>query len=384
MRKSFVIFAALVLGIVYSVPASAKVHVGGIVFMDAYMHDADKDHVTNAPTTFTSGTDDWQQTELEIPDITRLFGKWTNDAGDVGMHIELGLGNPNASQVQSNSVRLRLAYGWWMFSPGTKLVVGQTHNFMSPLNASQLLGWESGGLHLHGRGFGNIHSGRQPLVGLDMKFGDAYGLKVALVEPRNAADISYPGAAGNEETTIPRLDAVLSMKFGSFAIYPSISYVKVEFEETAGADNSYAITCYSLGIKYASGPFTASGEYNFGQNWRSSTYLIIVWEAGPQMNGNTIEDTDNYGYWVDLAYKTGAATIHAIYGSQGSESWSTQGDVERERTMYGISVPISVAETFIIRPEYMIYDWGQIKTPGAADTKLGEETIAGVQFQIKF
>lgn len=384
MRKSFVIFAALALGIVYSVPVSAKVHVGGIVFMDAYMHDADKDHVTNAPTGFTGGTNDWEQTELEIPDITRLFGKWTNDAGDVGMHIELGLGNANASQGQGNSVRLRHAYGWWVFSPDMKLVVGQTHNFMSPLNASQLLGWESGGLHALGWGFGNVYSGRQPLVGLDMKFGDATGLKVALVEPRNAADITYPGAAGNEETTIPRLDALLTINFGSFALYPSISYVKAEFDETAGADNSHDITCYSLGVKYANGPFTATGEYNFGVNWKSSTYLISTWEVGPTMNGNTIEDTDNYGYWVDLAYKTGAATIHAIYGSQGSESWSAQGDIERERTMYGLSVPISVAKTFIIRPEYMIYDWGDIKTPGAADTKLGEETIAGVQFQVKF
>jgi len=405
MRKLFVVFAAVAFAIAFSMPALAKVHVGGVVFMDAYMHSADKDHVTNGPTTFASGTNDWEQTEFEIPDITRLFGKWTNDAGDVGMHIELGLGNANASQVQNNSVRLRHAYGWWMISPGMKLVAGQTHNFMSPLNASQLLGWESGGLHVLGWGFGNIYSGRQPLVGLDMKLGDAYGLKVALVEPRNATDISNlsvpatygwdgttytqldpgdPGLGGNEETTIPRLDAVLTMKFGPVALYPSISYVKAEFDETGAADSSYDITCYSLGVKYATGPFTATGEYNFGVNWKSSTYLIRTWEVGPTMNGNTIEDTDNYGYWIDLAYKTGPATIHAIYGSQGSESWSAAGDIERERTMYGVSVPISVAEIFIIRPEYMVYDWGDIKTPGAADTNLGEETIAGVQLQIKF
>ncbi len=382
MRKLLVVFTAFALVLAFGIPAMAKVHMGGIIFMDAYMHDVDKDASWLKP-----GTNDWEQTEFEVPDITRLYGKWSNDAGDVGMHIELGLGGPNSVQNEADSVRLRHAYGWWKFSPNMKLIAGQTQAFVAPLNPPQLLGEESGGLHVVGLGFGNFDAYRHPLVGLDMNLGEALGLKLALVEPRDAgADLGHPAGVGNDETTTPRFDAALTIKFGPLTLIPSLSYAEAEFDETGAVESSYDVTAYSLGAKFATGPFSLSGEYSMGVNWGSSTNLLLgIWDPGPQMNGNSIEDTDHYAYWIAGGYKFGKATLNVYYGSQGSEAYAGgAGDDERARDMYGANLPIVVGKTFIIRPEYTVYDWGEVDWAGGGTTELGEETIAGVQFQIVF
>ncbi len=393
MRKLFILFAACALIAAFTVPAIAKVHMGGIVFLDAYYHEFDKEACLAS--VGPGGTNDWSQTEMEIPDITRLYGKWTNDAGDVGMHIELGLGNQNGSEVQNNSVRLRHANAWWKINPTLTLLVGQADGSFSNLNVSQMLGEEGNRLHVIGLGFGNIYCGRNPQIRLEVKFSDAVSFKVALLDPHGAAGaIGNPGVGGTEESTLPRIDMVLPIKFGPLFLEPGLSYHKVEFDEvTAGMDDSFDIIAYGLGVKFSAGPLTISGEYTIGQNWANAgtdQNILQLWEnvwgiGGVQINASgSFEDSDDFAYWVDLAYKAGTATFHFIYGCQGSEAWTAAGDVETERTMYGVSIPIAVAKTFIIRPEYMVYDWGEVKSPGAADTELGEEIVAGVQFQIVF
>ena len=159
--------------------------------------------------------------------------------------------------------------------------------------------------------------------------------------------------------------------------------VVAEFDEvTPGMDSSYDITCYSLGVKFATGAFSIAFEYNMGVNWNYSNFVLGPWDPGPQLNGTRVEDTEHVGYWVDLANGTG--TIHAIYGMESSTAWTASGDQERERTMMGVNWSIGVAKTFIIMPEYFVYNWGKVRTPGATTTELGKETLMGVQFRIVF
>ncbi len=397
MRKLIVLFAAMALIVTVTVPVMAKVHIGGIVFVDAYYHQFDEDACKAG--VGPDGTNDWTQTEMEIPDMTRLYGKWTNKAGDVGMHIELGLGNQNGSEAQGNSVRLRHAYGWWKINPTIKLIVGQTGGSFANLNPSQMLGQESNRAHASGQGFGNIFCGRNPGVRLEAKFSDAVSLKVSLLDPHGSKAGVVPnppaGWTGNEESTLPRIDIVVPIKFGPLYLEPGVSYHKVEYDQvTAPQDDSFDIIAYCIGLKFSAGPFTFSGEYTIGQNWANAgneQLKIPNWEnkfgaiGGAQLNATGgVEDSEDHAYWVDLAFKVRTATIHAIYGCQGSDAWTAAGDVETERQMYGMSIPIAVAKAFIIRPEYMVYDWGDVKKPGVADKNLGEETIAGIQFQIVF
>jgi len=54
--------------------------------------------------------------------------------------------------------------------------------------------------------------------------------------------------------------------------------------------------------------------------------------------------------------------------------------------MVGLSVPITLAKGFSLRPEFMWYDDGDLKQngPGGSSTDLGKYSIYGVQFQITF
>ena len=128
---------------------------------------------------------------------------------------------------------------------------------------------------------------------------------------------------------------------------------------------------------------------------RSFTEIVLVAaeHAACTLRAGITMVRDMGGYqWIDLGLKVGPATIHAVYGYQEMDAFcwngpNFEGEIEYERQMYGISVPIAVAKTFIIRPEVFFYDWGEIDIPtwgGINDIPLGDEIIGGIQFQIVF
>lgn len=406
MKKILMITVAALLCLGFAMPAMAKVHVGGIVFLDAYYHRWDAEGALGWAG--VPGTDDWQQLEIEIPDITRLYGKWTNDDGNVGMHIELGLGNANGAEVQNNSVRLRYAYAWWQITPMFKLTVGQQDQVYSPLLPQQMLGEESGWLHVVGLGFGNIGQGRDPMIRLDIKFNDWIGLAFGMSDPRDGNPAgTYLG--GNEENVWPQWSVAIPIHAGPVQIIPSAMWQKQKWDEASAnisADSGYMTSVYSLSVAGAFGPFSFAAEGAFGQNWGDMSALLgvtgsevlLTWNVpfglyGAMYDNNfNLVDSDNAAFWVQAGFKVGPATIYAVYGWQEEDVYfavgGQEGEVEFERQMYGISVPIAVAKTFIIRPEFFVYDWDQIDFPSwagpGADVPLGKEYIGGIQFQIVF
>jgi hypothetical protein len=170
----------------------------------------------------------------------------------------------------------------------------------------------------------------------------------------------------------------------------------------AGSDDEITTYAYTLGLKAGFGPVTFEAEFNDGKNWGDQDFLGIgiaannggMGGAMPYLETTTgkqmLADTDMMGYWGDLAFKFGPATAHLIYGSQRYETnnYLVQGIKCKQRTqMYGVSVPIAVAKTFIIRPELMWYDLDQLDFSGYnanADRDLGKYWIGGLQFQIVF
>jgi hypothetical protein len=157
MKKLFVIGLAALLLVAFSVPVMAKVKIGGIIFTDFYYLDRDKQNVFNP----ARGTASYSNTVIQLPNITRLYARWTNE-DNVGMYIEFGLGQTSGSVEGANDdgVTLRHAYGWWDISPAFQIMAGKTTTPFSPLNPSQLVGTRSGSLNIIGVGYGDFYAGR--------------------------------------------------------------------------------------------------------------------------------------------------------------------------------------------------------------------------------
>jgi hypothetical protein len=403
MKKIPVLTIALILYLCFAMPATAKVHVGGLVALDFYYHRFDADAAqTLAP---VPGTDDWQQLEIEIPGHTRLNANWVDDDGSVGMFIELGLGGENGA----TGVTLRHAYGWWKIHPMFKLLAGHTDGSFATLNPGQVLGMNGAFppmVHIIGIGFGNLYEGRVPQLRLETTFNDMVTWKIAAADNRTVED----DILGNEENVWPRVDTMLALNFGPLYVEPGFSWSKGKHDEGSqniGAATSFNVFAFVLGFKFGIGPFSLAGEGVYGRNMACGDGWATFTMAGPGVLGPEydnqfdLENSEDMAFWFDGAFKVGPADIHLIYGFQNTQGFMwwlgpgldvKEGEMEWTRQMLGISVPITVAEIFIIRPELFWYDWGSVEldedfkndNPGIEDLHVGHEIVGGVSFWVIF
>ncbi len=409
MKKLFIVGIAALLLVVFTVPAMAKVKMGGIIFTDFYYLDRDK-----ANSIFWgTGPDSLTNTTIQVPNITRVYARWTNE-DNVGMYIELGIGEDGGNTyskdgkpvnyVSNVGATVRHAYGWWEVTPSFRIMAGKTTTPLSPLNPSQLIGMRSGSLNVIGVGYGNYYSGRAAQVRGTFKFSKAVRLEVALVDPSGINVFGdYGPWLGSEasdyqtNTKIPRIDIGCPVYVGPVSLYPSFMYQHRTVDRIGdlnnGIDNDVDTYVGSLGVKAGFGPFGISAEGNYGQNWGNS-WANTGGSTPSRISGaflntasNDIEDAETYSFWVDLSYKLGPITPHLMYGQEKTETKAMVGTVcvdrEAKSQMWGISVPIDLAKGFRVRPELMWYDDGDDEIAGT-DTDRGKYAIYGVQFQITF
>jgi hypothetical protein len=426
MKKLTVIGIATLLLVAFTMPAMAEVHIGGLIFTDMYYFDRDKDNqwfrtagiVTGAPV-----GEGLTETRIQLPIITRLYGRWTNE-DNVGMYIEFGLGGPTSMTGSllhdiDDAVNVRHAYGWWDVNPAFTLMVGHSTTPFSPLFPSQLLGTMSGEFNIVGLGYGDFYSGRFPQVRGTFKFGKMAKLEIALVNANNTGALFQNEAgilvgrpnSGNEPYTeagfgvqrdskLPRVDITLPLYLGPVQVYPGFLYQHKSFNvtpvsgvTTGNPDTSIDTIVGSLGIKAGFGPFAIAAEGNYGQNWGNTPSVIGFSPAGllstAYLNDKgEVQNTDTYSFWVDVSFKFGPITPHVMYGQMKSKMdgkfYNTgTSDMEAKSQMIGFSVPIQLAKGFSIRPECVWYDDGDISS-NQPSVHCGKYAIYGVQFQITF
>ena len=403
MKKICFMISTIFCCMLFVSPAGAKVHVGGAAVLDGYYHRFDSDGAANV---LGLGTDDWQQLKIEVPTDTNLHAEWVNDAENVGMYIELELGGANGS----TAVALSDAHGWWQITPMFRLVAGNTDGSFATMEPEQVLGKESG--HSAGEGFGNLADNSNPQLRLETKFNDVVAVHISVLANRAFDPLEGPG---NEENVWPRFDIIVPINIGYFYFEPGFSWSKVKYDERyfpggKDVDKTFYVWAAALGIQFAYGPFTLTAEGTIGENLATANYGGPFPAdgpggdyIGPELDVSSdfedwmLVDSEDLSFFVDLGFQIGPATIHAIYGYQETEVflgwWSLlwpddQGEMTCRHQMYGVSVPINVAEIFIIRPELFVYDWGDVdipdRIPGAQDIPLGKEIIGGVQFLVEF
>ena len=231
-------------------------------------------------------------------------------------------------------------------------------------------------------------------------FSDMLQLKLSIVDPDtndySTADPLPAALGGNAENEIPRIDVALPINFGAVNLAPGFTYLKRDYDEvTPGNDDSASVWAVSLAAKAAFGPVTITGEVQGGQNLgRTVSNWWGVDACNPQTFGPAgavkIADSDYMGYWMDLAYKVGKVTIHGILGGQQTDNDGDPSipqdaaEFDVTRTMYGITLPISVSKGFTIQPELMFYDFGNDNEYAGVQTDDGEERVFGIQFELRF
>jgi hypothetical protein len=412
MKKLFVIGIAALLLVAFSVPAMAKVKIGGIIFTDFYYLDRNKENST----AWGTGADSYQVTTIQVPNITRLYGRWTNE-DNVGMYIEFGVGQTSGAVNgnTSSGVALRHAYGWWDVNPNFTIMAGKSTTPFSPLNPSQLVGTRSGTVNIIGVGYGDFYSGRFAQVRGTFKFGKMGRVELALVDPNGGQRYGggsplIPGLAGNNyfpidiygavdgvdyqtNTKLPRFDLSVPLYFGPIALYPGFLYqyrtVDILNPTYARFDDSIHSYIGTLGVKGGFGPFGFAAEGNWGRNWGNTRGLFgtsgpaSIASALPNPDGK-INNATTYSYWFDVWYKIGPVTPHVMFGQMKSTVDLDYQELDSMSTMWGFSIPIDLAKGFRLRPEIMFYDDGELQYGGNDFADFGKYAIYGVQFQITF
>jgi hypothetical protein len=279
-----------------------------------------------------------------------------------------------------------------------KLLAGHTDGSFATLNPGQLIGTHTNAPipHIIGLGFGNLYEARVPQLRLETKFNDMVSVKIAAVDNRTAS----PVISGNEENVWPRIDICVPLNFGPLYLEPGFSWAKGKHDEGSqniGAGTSFDVWAAVLGIRYGIGPFTLTAEGTIGENLANDGYLRPLSVGVTNDVDWDLHNSEDVAFFFDLAYKVGPAEIHAIYGYQSTDIfvWAMvapndvrEGEGKYQTQMYGLSVPITVAKTFIIRPEIFYYDWGEVDWPNwfspFGDVPFGFEIIGGIQFQVVF
>ena len=422
MKKFFIVAIVALVCLGLTMPAVAKVKVGGRIVQDILYYSANDSRVRSSQTFAGGGVpafpvvaanpdSSFSSVDFRLPfPLNRLNVAYSNDDNTIRGFIELrgGTGVDNMDAKAATSVFV-WNYAWidWVLSPNDYLRFGRQTQSFSIRAPSQFMGFNRG--HIVGQQFGNLNGGSsRDGARWFHKFNDTVDLVIGLYDPRtdgaepiklfSPAVIGGATATVLEENVLPRLDVAVPLNFGSFKVWPSFTYLQQKFDQAApGTEDTIDVWGISVAAQFATGPLTFDAEITVGENLGVPSYagaaiaLPVGWNANASAGaGNdSINDAKVTSWWLDVGWKVGPATIHGIVGALGmkreDDPTAAGSNADITRWMYGISVPIAIAKGFTIRPELMGYDLDTGATIGnTTEVDFGKEYLVGVQFQLVF
>ena len=384
MKKIFVILSAIMLAIVFAVPAGATTDWDfyGSVRMQTFRLNQDKN-------TSATGFDD-RDSRWGLNTVSRIGAKV--HSGDIGGGFEYGHYDDDHS-----AVRLRKLYGTWNFGVG-ELTVGKQH---TPIHfvLNQVYDNDYGM-----RGFGAFYV-YAPMIQVKVD-----GFKLALIRPGvgfpdktdtnpfdkktvNSIDgdttYFYSYSEGDKtlidyDTTFPKVEASYTLAMDTFSVKAFGGWS--EFEVVDLADKEYDVTCYIYGV---------AGVVNVGP----VTLKAMVWEGQnvdfygltkdpevdftPDYDAGTDEIRDNNGYGgvASIGVKfNDVIGVEAGYGYVSGKDDQIGKDHNDEAWAAYLQAPITLAQGVMIVPEIGHYDYEE--DDGNADQ--GYESYFGAKWQISF
>jgi hypothetical protein len=394
-------------------------------------------------------------------DITNFFSHvaansylravFTSPDKTTGLHLEIGLGNftnnGNEGGTAQDILIARYAYGWYKVGSCT-LIVGQATSRLgasSVISPSYISLGNNKGSGLHGtwalNGWGFFGETRNPRISLQVAANDNVGLEVSLAqagsqstpETRNAATqdaVVQNKFLRNTDSYLPKLEAVVDLKFGNWYLAPGIGIAYTQYKEnssykplrTDDIDDSFLSYVAVLPVKFNSGPFSAALSAFYAQNrdtdWTAKWDYRSELGANPGLGDGTyggqpgaypiqkangeIEDTTSWGLGLALTYDfTPSLSIQVAGGFENlsNDAWNKNAGVsgaEQQEDSYtrwavAAALPYKLTSNFTIIPTIGYYNYGDRvgadsrRAPtDKGPTEAGDEWLVGVHFQVLF
>ncbi|MBC2695066.1 MAG: hypothetical protein HF982_07295 [Desulfobacteraceae bacterium] len=349
MKEIFVILSAIMLAIVFAVPAGATTDWDfyGSVRMQTFR--VYQDENTNA-TGFNDRDSRWGFNTVSH------VGATVQD-GDIGGRFEYGHTN--------SDVTLRRLYGTWNFGPG-ELTVGKEY---TPLHfVTNQVYDDDYGL----RGFGGFFT-FNPMIQVKID-----GFKLALITP----EVNNLGFS-DVDTTLPKVEASYTLAMDTFSVKAFGGWSA--FEVVDAADEECDVTCYIYGVAGVvnAGPVTLKAMIWGGQN---VAYYGLTTDpeadAAPEYDPveDEIKNNDGYGGVASIGVKFSdvvCAELGCGYISFEDDFDNAEDD---EALAIYLQAPITLAQGVTIVPEIGRYDYKDDRS--GADQ--GDETYFGAKWQINF
>jgi hypothetical protein len=277
MKKFIILVLAAFFCLAFTLPAMAKVTVGGRVALDWSYIDTNSEASTTSivagsptqgvPLGSTTTSNGFKDMNFVVPwTLNRLNVKYTSDDGALSAFIEWRGGGSN----DASSTAGFLNYSWitWQITPSNQITFGkQTTNFARFI-PQQWVGTHVG--TIVGVGFGNVHHGtaRTGIKGY-WRMSDMIGLVWGLYDADTVAPsagialaTTAPGAllfgTTAQENQLPRIDLALPIRFSWGRLEPSVTWSRAEYDQfPAGAEDNYDMYGVSLGGTGSWGMFSA-------------------------------------------------------------------------------------------------------------------------------
>ena len=360
MKKIFIILSAIMLAIVFAVPAGATTDWDfyGSVRMQTF-------RVYQNENKSATGFDD-VDSRWGLNAVSRIGAKV--HSGDIGGGFEYGHKYGSEYDHDAPSVTLRKIYGTWDFGMG-ELTVGKTY---TPIHFVTNQVYDNDyGL----RGFGAFYV-YEPMIQVEIE-----GFKLALISP----EIGIPPGFIDYDSTFPKVEASYTLSMDTFSAKAFGGWS--EFEIVDIADKEYDVTCYIYGVAGVVnvGPVTLKAMIWGGQN--VGLYGLSYdpeAEFMPDYDGGTddIRDNNGYGGVASIGVKINDVIgVEAGYGYVSGEDDTAGKNHNDEAWAAYLQAPITLAQGVTIVPEIGHYDYEESDT---VDDDEGQENYFGAKWQINF
>ncbi len=372
MKKLFVILSAIMLAIVFAIPASAGVGEGavdwdfyGSVRMQTFS-------VYQDESASATGFDD-RDSRWDLNTVSRIGAKV--HSGDIGGGFEYG------HYDNGSYVKLRKLYGTWDFGAG-ELTIGRTY---TPIHfvLNQVYDNDYG---LRGFGAFYVYS---PMIQVKID-----GFKLAFVkpgvgDPEDMLPAQTPAADPmprvDYDTTYPKVEASYTWAMDTFSVKAFGGWST--FEVVVANDREYDVTCYIYGVAGVAnvGPVTLKAMIWSGQNvdfYGLSNNPEV--DFTPDYEAGDIRDNNGYGGVASIGVKINDVIgVEAGYGYVTGEDDPVGKNNNDEAWAVYLQAPITLAQGVMVVPEIGHYDYETDGTVGN-DADQGHESYFGAKWQIAF
>ena len=360
MKKLFVILSAIMLAIVFAVPAGATTDWDfyGSVRMQTFNVNQDENNPSNK-----IGFDD-RDSRWGLNTVSRI-GATVQD-GDIGGRFEYGM---NDNSTNADDVALRRLYGTWNFGPG-ELLIGKEY---TPIHfvTNQVYDNDYGS-----RGFGGFFTFR-PMIQVKID-----GFKLALISPNNdglddAKDLGY-----DYDNTWPKVEASYTLSMDTFSVKAFGGWNAYEVVDQL--DKEYDVTCYIYGVAGVvnAGPVTLKAMIWGGRN--VGVYGLTTDQEvdfTPNYEAGDIRDNNGYGGVASIGVKINDVIgVEAGYGYVSGEDDPVGKNHNDEAWAAYLQAPITLAQGVTVVPEIGHYDYEESDT----NADQGHESYFGAKWQINF